>query len=185
MALEILEQLFTTQSCAYRLEHYWTYELCHGRYIRQYHEEREGKNVKLTEYTLGKYDAETLAKDIERARQQTTEGAGAGRRKPLKKKIDTLTLPYYELTMTDGTVCDLNGQPRITHVNYVCYPAGKHEVRLLERSAVLSTVTHDSLSSRFTPSRRAQPASTTSLFYRPLCATTRIIGKKTKDVPYS
>ena len=85
MALEILEQLFATQSCAYRLEHYWTYELCHGRYIRQYHEEREGKNVKLTEYTLGKYDAETLAKDIERARQQATEGAGAGRRKPLKK----------------------------------------------------------------------------------------------------
>ena len=141
MALEILEQLFATQSCAYRLEHYWTYELCHGRYIRQYHEEREGKNVKLTEYTLGKYDAETLAKDIERARQQATEGAGAGRRKPLKKKIDTLTLPYYELTMTDGTVCDLNGQPRITHVNYVCYPAGKHEVR--PSGAVLSIVTSD------------------------------------------
>ena len=53
MALEILEQLFTTQACAYRLEHYWTYELCHGRYIRQFHEEREGKNVKMTEYTLG------------------------------------------------------------------------------------------------------------------------------------
>ena len=30
-----------------RLEHYWTYELCHGRYIRQYHEERDGKNIKV------------------------------------------------------------------------------------------------------------------------------------------
>ena len=127
MALEILEQLFTTQACAYRLEHYWTYELCHGRYIRQFHEEREGKNVKLTEYTLGKYDSETLAKDIEHARSHMES---SGRRKPLKKKVDTLTLPYYELTMTDGTLCDLNGQPRITHVNYVCYPAGKHEVRV-------------------------------------------------------
>jgi hypothetical protein len=47
IALEILEQLFTTQSCAYRLEHYWTYELCHGRYIRQFHEERDGKNIKV------------------------------------------------------------------------------------------------------------------------------------------
>lgn len=46
-ALEILQQLFLTQSCAYRLEHYWTYELCHGRYIKQFHEEREGKNVKV------------------------------------------------------------------------------------------------------------------------------------------
>ena len=47
-ALEILQQLFLTQSCAYRLEHYWTYELCHGRYIRQFHEEREGKTVKVS-----------------------------------------------------------------------------------------------------------------------------------------
>merc|ERR1719331_3395952 len=92
MALEILEQLFTTQACAYRLEHYWTYELCHGRYLRQYHEEREGKNVKLTEYTLGRYDSETLAKDIEHARNHMES---SGRRKPLKKKVDPLTLPYY------------------------------------------------------------------------------------------
>ena len=127
MALEILEQLFTTQACAYRLEHYWTYELCHGRYIRQFHEEREGKNVKMTEYTLGRYGTDSLAKDIEHAREQFEN---SGRKKPPKKKIDTLTLPYYELTMTDGTVCDLNGQPRMTRVNYVCYPAGKHEVSL-------------------------------------------------------
>lgn len=133
IALEILEQLFTTQACAYRLEHYWTYELCHGRYLRQYHEEREGKNVKLTEYTLGRYDSETLAKDIEQARKNA-ESSGL-RRKPLKKKIDTLTLPYYELTMTDGTLCDLNGQPRITHVNYVCYPAGKHEIYSFKESS--------------------------------------------------
>lgn len=46
--LEILQQLFISQACAYRLEHYWTYELCHGRHVRQYHEEREGKDVKVT-----------------------------------------------------------------------------------------------------------------------------------------
>ena len=51
-ALEILRKLFDTQACAYRLEHYWTYELCHGRYIRQFHEERDGDKVKVnqTEY---------------------------------------------------------------------------------------------------------------------------------------
>ena len=45
--LEILQQLFISQACAYRLEHYWTYELCHGRHVRQYHEERDGKNIKV------------------------------------------------------------------------------------------------------------------------------------------
>jgi hypothetical protein len=28
-------------------------------------------------------------------------------RKPPKKKIETMNLPYYELDMVDGTVCDL------------------------------------------------------------------------------
>lgn len=40
----------------FKLEAYWTYELCHGRYVRQYHEEREGKKVKLQEYYLGRWD---------------------------------------------------------------------------------------------------------------------------------
>ena len=51
-ALALLEPLFVSQSCAYRLEHYWTYELCHGRFLRQYHEEREGKTVKVRKNTL-------------------------------------------------------------------------------------------------------------------------------------
>ena len=46
-ALALLEPLFVSQSCAYRLEHYWTYELCHGRFLRQYHEERDGKAIKV------------------------------------------------------------------------------------------------------------------------------------------
>lgn len=37
-------------------ESYWTYEICHGHYVRQYHEEREGKKVKLQEYILGRWD---------------------------------------------------------------------------------------------------------------------------------
>lgn len=45
-----------------QLESFWTYELCHGRYIRQYHEERDGKKVKLQEYYLGKSDKEKFEK---------------------------------------------------------------------------------------------------------------------------
>ena len=46
----------------FQLESFWTYELCHGRYIRQYHEERDGKKVKLQEYYLGKWDKEKMDK---------------------------------------------------------------------------------------------------------------------------
>ena len=34
--------------------------------------------------------------------------------------------------MTDGTICDLNQQPRRTRVLYVCYPAGKNEIYSLK-----------------------------------------------------
>ena len=36
------------------------------------------------------------------------------------------------ILMTDGTVCDLNQQPRRTRVLYVCYPAGKNEIYSLK-----------------------------------------------------
>lgn len=42
--------------CSYRLEPYWTYEVCHGLHVRQFHEEKgngPGK-VKLQEFYLGR-----------------------------------------------------------------------------------------------------------------------------------
>lgn len=50
-----------------QLESYWTYELCHGKYMRQFHEDREGKKHKLQEFYLGKWDSkqlETMDKSI-------------------------------------------------------------------------------------------------------------------------
>lgn len=47
-ALDYLEPLFTGDVCSYRIESYWTYEICHGNYIKQYHESREnGKNTQM------------------------------------------------------------------------------------------------------------------------------------------
>ncbi|XP_036118056.1 endoplasmic reticulum lectin 1 isoform X5 [Molossus molossus] len=44
---DLLEPLFKQSSCSYRIESYWTYEVCHGKHIRQYHEEKEsGQNTK-------------------------------------------------------------------------------------------------------------------------------------------
>ncbi|KAK2707168.1 hypothetical protein QYM36_015000 [Artemia franciscana] len=50
---------------------------------------------------------------------------------PLRKK-DSLTLPYLEIKMDGGTVCDLSGKPRSTKVIYVCHPPGKHEIYSIE-----------------------------------------------------
>uniref|UniRef100_A0AAQ5X8Y1 Endoplasmic reticulum lectin n=1 Tax=Amphiprion ocellaris TaxID=80972 RepID=A0AAQ5X8Y1_AMPOC len=42
---ELLDPLFKRSSCSYRIESYWTYEVCHGKHIRQYHEEKETGQV--------------------------------------------------------------------------------------------------------------------------------------------
>ena len=51
------------------------------------------------------------------------------------RKIEGLSLPYLMITMDSGTLCDLNGKPRMTRVYYVCYPAGKHEIFSLEEAS--------------------------------------------------
>ena len=56
-------------------------------------------------------------------------------RKPLRKKIESINMPFYELVMKDGTLCDLNGLPRTTRVQYVCYPNGNHDIYSLKESS--------------------------------------------------
>jgi len=50
------------------------------------------------------------------------------------KKIDGINMPYVEIEMTDGTMCDLNNKPRIIKVLYVCYKHGKHDVYSLKET---------------------------------------------------
>lgn len=50
---ELVAGVYTDKSCLLRIEIYWSYELCHGQFIRQFHEEKESKNV--AEYFLGNY----------------------------------------------------------------------------------------------------------------------------------
>lgn len=40
---QLLKPLLLKKPCSYRVENYWTYEICHGKYIRQYHEDSETK----------------------------------------------------------------------------------------------------------------------------------------------
>ena len=124
-ALGLLESLFVESSCAYRAEPYWTYELCHGKHLRQYHEERDGKTIKLQEYFLGLFTKD----QFEELRAEHEKDVANGiTRHPPTKMIEKIAMPYYELTMTGGTKCDLTGLPRRTRVMYTCYPSGRNEI---------------------------------------------------------
>ncbi|XP_023015308.2 endoplasmic reticulum lectin 1 [Leptinotarsa decemlineata] len=131
-ALELISPLFTQTMCSFRLESYWTYEVCHGRYIRQYHEDREGKTTKVQEYILGKWDESYFERLMSNAKEEELDTTS-----PIPvKKIDNVNLPYYELTMGNGTSCELNNnKPRVTKVLYVCYIHGKHEMYSLKETS--------------------------------------------------
>ncbi|KAK9875145.1 hypothetical protein WA026_005936 [Henosepilachna vigintioctopunctata] len=131
-ALELISPLFSQSFCSYRLESYWTYEVCHGKFVRQYHEDREGKKIILQEYVLGKWSenefqkllTQHIEKDIEKNEQI-----------PMKR-IENVNLPYLEIVMGNGTSCELNNnKPREVRALYVCYAHGKHDIYSLKETS--------------------------------------------------
>ena len=46
--------------CLYRIEGWWTYEVCFGSHVRQYHEEADKSPPKM-DYYLGKFDEKESA----------------------------------------------------------------------------------------------------------------------------
>lgn len=130
----LMDKLFQQNSCSYRIESYWTYELCHGRYLRQYHEEKEmsAKKPKGQEYYLGYFGqykptkGQDLMKELEeKLKPQEIKS----------KRIDDIELPYYEVNMTQGTECDLNKQPRQVRILYICQPDGRGEIYELKETS--------------------------------------------------
>ena len=72
---------------------------------------------------MGKYSNEAYEAERKSLRESVREGKV---KRPQKKRVETMNMPYYELSMKDGTICDLNGLPRKVRVQYVCYPSGKY-----------------------------------------------------------
>uniref|UniRef100_A0A915E7L6 Endoplasmic reticulum lectin 1 n=1 Tax=Ditylenchus dipsaci TaxID=166011 RepID=A0A915E7L6_9BILA len=114
---ELLQPIYDDNVCSYRIESYWLYELCHGRYLLQYHDEKETKT--RVEYYLGhyaKFEAEAEAKTFDQLNPPT-------------RKVGEEMLPYYPVTYVSGTVCDLTNKPRETTVLYVCDETAKNNVQ--------------------------------------------------------
>lgn len=120
---ELISPLFLSGSCSYRIDSYWTYEVCHGNYIKQFHEERD----RIQEYYLGKFDKSS---DAVEESLRLAEGE-----KYPQKKIDGNNMAYLEVEFTDGTLCDLNNAARTTKVLYVCYAHGKNEIYSLKETS--------------------------------------------------
>ncbi|KAL8611145.1 hypothetical protein ACOMHN_064435 [Nucella lapillus] len=141
-AAELVDGLFHQTSCSYRLESYWTYELCHGKHLRQYHEVKDqGPKSKLQEYFLGFGHSNTETPGSKTSSGDTAEVTPAVKESPSKDKnikhrrVDGVDLPYYEVVMRDGTPCDLTQQLRMTRVLYVCQPDGHGEVYELKETS--------------------------------------------------
>uniref|UniRef100_A0A672S9B5 Endoplasmic reticulum lectin n=1 Tax=Sinocyclocheilus grahami TaxID=75366 RepID=A0A672S9B5_SINGR len=113
---ELLEPLFKQSSCSYRIESYWTYEVCHGKHVRQYHEDKETGQVKslFMMYVGNVCHLRIFLKLCSQVPSKNIEGQ--------------LT-PYYPVEMGQGTECSLRqNEPRFTTVLYVCHPEAKHEI---------------------------------------------------------
>ncbi|RWS20148.1 endoplasmic reticulum lectin 1-like protein, partial [Leptotrombidium deliense] len=114
---QLLKPLISKEVCSYRLESYWTYELCHGRYIRQFHEESTVQKASSQEYYLGRFDSSLLPLIEAEFESKINELKKEGKTRPTVQ-VDGVQLPYIEINMTGGTLCDLNNKPRMTRVFY-------------------------------------------------------------------
>ncbi|CAK8671906.1 endoplasmic reticulum lectin 1-like [Clavelina lepadiformis] len=151
---ELLAPLFKSTACSQRIEAYWTYELCHGKHIRQFHEERVRKSgtkqestvvyetedgqkivlhndddqnsyVKSTEFFLGYFTNKIDKNGLLIDPVMIPTNEG----EVTRQKINGVKTPYYAVNMTDGTPCDIkSGSGRRSKVIYVCGPGSRNEI---------------------------------------------------------
>ncbi|XP_044519266.1 endoplasmic reticulum lectin 1 isoform X3 [Gracilinanus agilis] len=126
---ELLEPLFKQSSCSYRIESYWTYEVCHGKHIRQYHEEKEtGQKINIQEYFLGNKIKKNTMGETEKEEKEKEIFKENSKEIPTKN-IEGQMTPYYPVWMGNGTPCSLRQNlPRSSIVMYICHPEAKHEI---------------------------------------------------------
>ena len=130
---KLLAPVLKSDVCSYIVESYWTYELCYGTHVRQFHDERtrkatgkssetyvvkKGKDgklvlepggdekqelIKTTEYFLGYFKHKL---DDDGVLIEPGDPPASADQVP-RKKINGVKTPYYAINMTEGTPCDL------------------------------------------------------------------------------
>ncbi|KAI7869023.1 hypothetical protein BDF14DRAFT_1787101 [Spinellus fusiger] len=128
--LDLLEPL--SKGCLYfALHSYWTYEYCHRKHVRQFHEERlpQGENEKtevrreVASYYLGVYPGQGQAKTPPQTAEQglvqqnTLQYQRVGPKTTLRHVGDK---PYLVQKWSGGTECDITKEPRTIEIQYHC-----------------------------------------------------------------
>lgn len=138
-----IEHLFKKKICIYKLDSYWTYEVCLNDYIRQFNGDiLEKKHTQ--EYFLGHFKASNLENDRKEYRKRVEDLKSRNKQVP-KIDYEGVKVPFIYLTMDKGTTCDLTNQPRSTKVYFVCDKNEKpqletiEEVQSCEYEAIIST----------------------------------------------
>ncbi|XP_067131346.1 protein OS-9-like [Centruroides vittatus] len=88
--------------CLIKTKDWWTYELCYGHYIKQYHVE-DSKIVGQV-ITLGLYDS-----DFDWDNETNKDKSSENRQKR-----------YHSQYYNNGSKCDLTGQPRNAEIRFFC-----------------------------------------------------------------
>ncbi|KAK9768317.1 Protein OS-9 [Basidiobolus ranarum] len=105
--LDLLNSL--KADCLYIREKWWTYQYCHQKYVVQYHQEAEGEADSSSTYVLGKYEG------LDKKTPTTSVKSSAGKK-------------YLTQRWAGGTICDLNGKPRMIEVKFYCNPSPGHKI---------------------------------------------------------
>ncbi|XP_068597346.1 endoplasmic reticulum lectin 1 isoform X2 [Brachionichthys hirsutus] len=126
---ELLEPLFKRNSCSHRIESYWTYEVCHGKHVKQYHEEKEaGQKMNVQEYFLGNMAQKKQSSETDKDEGVEDVKSDIETEVPTKNIEGQLT-PYFSMEMGNGTPCVLKeNQARTSSVLYVCHPEANHVI---------------------------------------------------------
>jgi len=102
------------QNCLRKIGSWWTYEVCAGKRVRQYHRENGGT---LIEHMLGIYDKAT---NVRNRRNPSTSKSNNG----TESENDGFLTEIY----TKGSVCDITQKPREATVLYRCSELEKFTV---------------------------------------------------------
>lgn len=150
-ATKIIHNSFSQGSCVWEYDlrgFYWTYGYCHGDKIIQYHEtaplqERKQKHLPGAPdmvYVLGRF-SKASAKEVKFSNEASPlqyhkflQGS-EGTFRLVNEKMSPFSHRQQKVVMqmaTDGSLCDMTRQPRLTEIVYKCNANGGKRVQILD-----------------------------------------------------
>lgn len=109
--------------CAFRIEDWWTYEICYKKTARQYHADTSGALTQ--QYILGQYKNKEDAPPVASAPDAiTTTGGDNGDNKSEiytdESDVGRPPMKYVRHMYSDGDRCELSDDRRQVEVRYIC-----------------------------------------------------------------